>query len=69
MDAMLAQIAADPKAQQIMPALFLAKGLAKQQGDSLVWDIAFVHGHATVNGVPMGQNRGGEPGVRPPTSR
>jgi hypothetical protein len=69
LDAMLALIAADPKAQQIMPVLFMAKGFGKQEGDSVVWDISFDHGRATINGVPMGQNRGGEPGVRPPASR
>ena len=69
LDAMLAQMQSDPKVRQFMPALFLAKGLGKQQGDSLAWDIAFVHGHATINGVPMGQNSGGESGGRPPSSR
>jgi hypothetical protein len=70
MDAMLALIAADPKAQQIMPMLFMAKGLGKPEGDNLVWNIGFAHGVATVNGVPMGQRpKGGEPGVRPPMNR
>jgi hypothetical protein len=69
LDAMLALIQSDPKAQQIMPMLFLAKGLGKAEGDGVVWDIGFAHGRATVNGVPLGQNAGGESGVRPPANR
>jgi hypothetical protein len=67
LDAMLAIIQSDPKAQQIMPMLFIAKGMAKPEGDHLVWEIGFAHGVATVNGVPMGHRPGGgESGVRPP---
>jgi hypothetical protein len=69
LDAMLALIQSDPKAQQIIPMLFLAKGFGKPEGDNMVWDIGFAHGRATVNGVPLGQNAGGESGVRPPASR
>jgi hypothetical protein len=70
LDKMLALIQADPKAQQIMPMLFMAKGLGKADGDNLVWDIAFADGVVTVNGVPMGQHPpGGKPGVRPPMNR
>ena len=69
LDAMVALIQSDPKAQQIIPMLFLAKGFGKPEGDNMVWDIGFAHGRATVNGVPLGQNAGGESGVRPPASR
>jgi hypothetical protein len=65
LDAMLAQVEADPKVQQVMPMLFLAKGMGKQEGDTLVWDIAFADGLVTVNGIPMGQRGGGAPGVPP----
>lgn len=70
LDAMLALLQSDPKAQQIMPMLFMAKGLGKAEGDNMVWNIDFAHGVVTVNGVPMGQHPpGGNPGVRPPMNR
>jgi hypothetical protein len=66
LDAMLALVQADPKAAQIIPMLYMAKGMAKPDGDGVVWDIAFADGVLTVNGTPMGQHpRGGEPGGRP----
>lgn len=80
-DAMMALIQADPKASQMMPMLFLAKGMAKPEGDGLVWNISFGNGGITINGVPMGQRpRGPEmrgdpmpmrPGTagRPPITR
>ena len=70
LDKMLALIQGDPKAQQIIPMLFMAKGLGKADGDTMVWDIAFADGVVTVNGVPMGQHPpGGKPGTRPPMNR
>jgi hypothetical protein len=71
LDAMLALIQSDPKAQQILPMLFMAKGMGKQEGGNVVWDIGVAHGRVTINGVPMGQNAGagGESGVRPPANR
>jgi hypothetical protein len=70
LDAMLALVQADPKAQQIMPMLYMAKGMAKPEGDGVLWDISFADGVVTVNGTPMGQHaRGGEPGGRPPVRR
>ncbi|HEY4172713.1 MAG TPA: DUF2125 domain-containing protein, partial [Rhodopila sp.] len=71
LDAMLALVQKDPKAQQIMPMLFMAKGLGKADGDTMVWNIDFADGVATVNGVPMGGQHppGGKPGARPPMNR
>jgi hypothetical protein len=66
LDAMLALIQADPKARQILPMLFMAKGLGKPEGDNVVWNIGFAHGVVTINGVPMG---GQTPGARPPLNR
>jgi hypothetical protein len=66
LDAMMRQAQADPSAQQVMPMLFMAKGMARPDGDSLVWDIAFANGSLTVNGTPMGGPRGGQAaGARP----
>ncbi len=53
-DAMMASAQSNPKAAQIMPMVFLAKGMARPEGDALVWDIGFGDGVFTVNGVPFG---------------
>jgi hypothetical protein len=57
-DALLAQVQGQPKLQQAMPLIFMAKGLARAQGDSLVWDIAMGDGPLTINGTPFGQSAG-----------
>jgi hypothetical protein len=62
LDAMIAQAQGDPAVQQILPMVFLAKGMARTQGDTLVWDIVFADGVTTVNGLPFG----GRPATRPP---
>jgi hypothetical protein len=80
LDSMMALIESDPAAQQVMPMIFMAKGMGKAEGDSLVWDIGFADGVVTVNGVPMGGPKhggppmgqrpgGGFPGARPPANR
>jgi hypothetical protein len=60
LDAMMATLQGNPQAMQIIPMIFLAKGMAKPQGDSLVWDINYANGAVTVNNVPL---------VQPPASR
>jgi hypothetical protein len=60
----MARIQTDPRAQQIMPALFLARGMGKPEGGNMVWDISIAHGRVTINGAPMGGG-GGSP-ARPP---
>nr|WP_294524390.1 hypothetical protein [uncultured Rhodopila sp.] len=55
LDAMMATLQQNPKAMQIIPMIFLAKGMAKPQGDSLVWDINYANGAVTVNNVPLAQ--------------
>jgi hypothetical protein len=57
LDAMMAALQQSPNAMQIIPMIFLAKGMAKPQGDSLVWDIAYANGAVTVNNVPLAQPR------------
>jgi hypothetical protein len=57
-DALLAQAQAQPKLQRIMPMVFLAKGMGRPEGDSLVWDISLGDGPIRVNGVPFGQAPG-----------
>jgi hypothetical protein len=55
LDAMMATLQQNPQAMQIIPMIFLAKGMAKPQGDSLVWDINYADGAITVNNVPLAQ--------------
>jgi hypothetical protein len=57
-DALLAQVQGQPKLQQMMPLIFLAKGMARAQGDSLVWDIVLGDGAPTINGTQFGQPGG-----------
>jgi hypothetical protein len=57
-DALLAQMQGQPKLQQALPMIFLAKGMGRAQGDSLVWDITFGDGPPTVNGITLGQPTG-----------
>lgn len=54
-DAFLAQLPSQPALQQALPMIFLVKGIARTQGDSLVWDINLGDGPLTVNGIPFGQ--------------
>jgi hypothetical protein len=57
-DALLAQAQGQPKLRQAMPIIFMAKGMARVQGDSLVWDVALGDGPLTINGTPFGQPAG-----------
>jgi hypothetical protein len=55
-DALLAQVQGKPGVQGVLPMVFLAKGMGRPRGDSIVWDIALGGGPITVNGVPFGQS-------------
>lgn len=57
-DALLAKAQSQPKLQQALPVIFMAKGMGRAQGDSLVWDIALGDGPPTINGTPFGQPTG-----------
>jgi hypothetical protein len=54
-DALMGQMQGKPSLQGMLPIVFLAKGLGRAQGDSIVWDIGLGGGPPTVNGVPFGQ--------------
>ena len=58
MDKLLAQAQSQPNLQQVMPMVFLAKGIGRPEGDSLIWDISLGGGPMTVNGIPFGQAAG-----------
>jgi hypothetical protein len=59
MDALMAKMQGDPDMAQAMPMLFIAKGMAKPNGQSLVWDIDYDQSGVRINGTPFGG--GGKP--------
>jgi hypothetical protein len=61
-DALLGQAQSNAALQQFVPMIFIAKGMARQDGAALLWHIAVEHGALTVNGVPLGH----PPGLSPP---
>jgi hypothetical protein len=50
-DALTDRIQEDPDLQQALPFLILARGLARNEGNALIWDIVFTPKGLTVNGV------------------
>jgi len=56
LDALIALVQTEPQAQQVMPMLFMVRGMGKPESGDTVWDIAFAHGITTVNGAPLGPN-------------
>ena len=54
-DPLLRLLEADPKTQRIVPMLLIAKGLGQPEGDRITWDIEFLNGEMTVNGIPFGR--------------
>ena len=52
-DATLAKVQANPKTAKFMPFVYLAKGMARTEGDALVWDVRLVDGAVSVNGAPL----------------
>ncbi|HVZ09352.1 hypothetical protein [Rhodopila sp.] len=60
-DATLAHIQTNPDTRKALPLILLAKGMARTEGDRLVWDVRFENGTVTVNDVPFGPS-----GPRPP---
>lgn len=55
MDALLRQANATPELGMAAPVLLMLKGLGQQDGDTLVWNIAYQGGKLTVNGNDMSQ--------------
>jgi hypothetical protein len=54
-DALMAQAQGKPALQQVLPMVFIAKGMGRAEGTATVWDIALGDGPITVNGIPIGQ--------------
>jgi hypothetical protein len=54
-DALMSEAMSKPGLRRILPMVFLAKGMGRVQGDSVVWDISIGGGTMTVNGTAFGQ--------------
>jgi len=59
-DALMAQARDDPNLRDAAPILILARGLARPEGDHLVWDVVADESGATVNGVDISSLTGGQ---------
>lgn len=69
-DALMAQAQDDPNLRDIAPVLILARGLAKPEGDHLVWDVVADESGGTVNGVDISSLvGGGQAPAQPPPKR
>jgi hypothetical protein len=55
MDEMIRQAGATPELQQAVPVLILLKGIGQQDGDKMVWNIAYQDGKLLVNGNDLSQ--------------
>lgn len=60
-DELTGQARSNPEIQQALPALIMLRGLAKPDGDRLVWDIASEGTSVTVNGIDLSQLGGEKP--------
>ena len=52
-DALVQKLGTVPPAQQIMPAVLFVKGIGRNEGGKLVWDIAWNEGKLTVNNMDL----------------
>lgn len=68
LDALIAQARTNPDLQQVLPILIMLRGLAKPDGDHLVWDVVSDGPSMTVNGLDLSQLGGGDdkPKKKPP---
>ncbi len=65
LDDLAAQAKAHPELQQALPVLVMLRGLARPEGDRLIWDIASDKGVTTVNGIDLSQLGGDKPKGKP----
>ena len=66
LDGLTEQARNDPDLQQALPALLMLRGLARPDGDRLVWDIASEGTAVTVNGIDLSALAGDRPKTKPP---
>jgi len=55
LDAFITQAQGKPALQQVLPVVFIAKGMGRLEGGAVTWDIALGDGPVTINGMPLGQ--------------
>jgi len=55
LDQLIDQVREKPEMQQALPILIMLRGLARTEGDHLVWDVAVHDGSFTVNGTDLSQ--------------
>lgn len=65
-DELATQARENPDLQQALPVLVMMRGLAKPDGDKLVWDVASEGPKLTVNGIDMSALTGGGEKAKPP---
>jgi hypothetical protein len=58
-----------PALKRALPMILLARGMARPQGDRLLWDIAYTKGHVTVNGTDLSALTGAPPNHARPDKR
>lgn len=65
LDALTQKMQGDPQLQSVLPFVILAKGMARAEGPTLIWDIVFTPAGLTVNGVDPRALLGGQQPKRP----
>ena len=68
-DDLAAQARSSPELQSALPALIMLRGLAKQDGERLVWDIVSDGPKTTVNGLDLSQLTGDKAKPKSPTAQ
>lgn len=53
LDALMAEANKKPELRQALPFIAMARGMGRQEGDKLVWDLAITESQALVNGVDL----------------
>lgn len=68
-DDLTAQARSSPELQSALPALIVLRGLAKQDGDRLVWDVVSDGPKTTVNGLDLSQLAGDRSKAKSPAQK
>jgi hypothetical protein len=66
LDELTAQARTNPDLEQVLPVLIMLRGLAKPDGNRLVWEIASEGTAVMVNGIDLSQLGGGKPKAKQP---
>ena len=69
LDAMMADAGKNPDLRMAMPILAMIKGLGRQEGPRMVWDLAITDDQALVNGVDVMAMPAEQPPQRKPNKR